>query len=76
MDFKTAYPDYVAIEGHIRRARLERSLAIAQMLADLIDDAVRGLKKLAVKLGITRAGALPKWARHAPAGLQKVPLEA
>ena len=47
MDFKTTYPDYVAIEEHIRRARVERSLAIAQFLANLIDGVMRGLKRLA-----------------------------
>jgi hypothetical protein len=47
MDFKTAYPDYVAIEEHIRRARVERSLAIAHFLANLFDGALRGLKRLA-----------------------------
>jgi len=67
--------DYIAIEAHIRRARVERSFVIAQMLAGFIDDAVRGLKKLAAKLGMRRAGALPKWARHAPAKLQRVPAE-
>ena len=47
MDFKTDYPDYVAIEEHIRRARVERSLAIAHFLANLVDSAIRGLKRLA-----------------------------
>jgi hypothetical protein len=46
MDFKTAYPDYVAIEEHIRRARVERSLAIAHFLANAVDSAIRGLKRL------------------------------
>ena len=32
MDFKDSYPDYVEIEAHIRRARLERNLALAQLI--------------------------------------------
>ena len=66
MTFRETYPDFAAIEGHIKRARAERSLAIAQFLADLIGDSINGLKKLARSLGAKRAGALPAWARHAP----------
>ena len=66
MSFKDSYPDYVAIERHIRQARVERSLAIAQFIADVIVDSVGGLKRLARSFGAKRAGALPKWARHAP----------
>ena len=33
MNFAKTYPDFAAIEGHVRRARVERSLAIAQMIA-------------------------------------------
>ena len=32
MSFKTDYPDFTAIEGQVRRARVERSLAIAQAI--------------------------------------------
>jgi hypothetical protein len=46
MDFKNAYPDFAAIEMHIRRARAERSVAIAQFLADAIMGTARGLKKI------------------------------
>jgi len=46
MDFKNAYPDFATIEGHIRRARLERSVAIAQFLADAIVGTGRGLKQI------------------------------
>jgi hypothetical protein len=66
MSFKDSYPDYAAIEGHIRKARVERSLAIAQIIADVIGDSIGGLKKLARTLGAKRAGALPAWARHLP----------
>ena len=46
MSFKTDYPDFAAIEGHIRRARAERSVAIATMLSDLIFAIGRGCNKL------------------------------
>ena len=36
MNFAKTYPDFAAIEGHVRRARVERSLAIAQMIASAI----------------------------------------
>ena len=46
MDFKTTYPEYAEIEAHIRRARIERSVAIAHAIAGLIDSIVRGTRKL------------------------------
>jgi hypothetical protein len=46
MDFKTEYPDYATIETHIRRARLERSVALAQFLADAIVGTAKGLKNI------------------------------
>jgi hypothetical protein len=47
LDFKNSYPEYRAIEEHIRRAHLERSVAIAHMIANVIDQGVKGLKALA-----------------------------
>jgi hypothetical protein len=47
MDFKTRYPEYVPVEEHIRRARLERSVAIAHAIAGLLDAIVRGTRRLA-----------------------------
>ena len=32
MSFKTEYPDFTAIEGQVRHARVERPLAIAQAI--------------------------------------------
>ena len=66
MTFRETYPDFAAIEEHIKKARAERSLAIAQFIADAIVDSIGGIKKLARSLGAKRAGALPVWARHAP----------
>ena len=46
MDIRNSYPDFIPIEEHIRRAKLERSLVIAQFLADGADGVVRGFRKL------------------------------
>jgi len=43
MDIKREYPTYEAIEEHIRRARLERSVALGNMIAGLVLAAVRGV---------------------------------
>ncbi|MDH5263457.1 MAG: hypothetical protein OEX21_01780 [Betaproteobacteria bacterium] len=36
MDFKTEFPDYVAIEQIVKRARVERSLHLGELLAGFI----------------------------------------
>ena len=46
MDFKTTYAEYAPIEEHIRRARIERSVALAHAIAGLVDAIVRGTRKL------------------------------
>jgi len=76
MSFKESYPDFAAIEEHIRRARLERSVAIAHYIAEFFDESARGLKRLARALGAKRAGALPKWAGHPVQHPRKSPSEA
>jgi len=48
MNFKEKYPDFAAIESHIRNARAERSLAIAVALSELVMSVVNGIKRLAV----------------------------
>jgi len=47
MSFKSRYPDFAAIERHVREARAERAVALATMCADAIMAAVRGLQRLA-----------------------------
>lgn len=42
--------NYSAIEAHIRNARIERQVVIAEMLANAVQAAGRGLKKLATVL--------------------------
>jgi hypothetical protein len=46
MSFANNYPEYKAIEHHIRRAHAERSVYIAHLLADGIVATGRGLKQL------------------------------
>ena len=46
MDFSTEYPEYRSIEEHIRRARAERAVAVAHMIANAIDATVRGFRQL------------------------------
>ena len=48
MDFRNSYPDFAAVEEHIKRARVERSVAIAQFLADAIVGTWRGLRNIGV----------------------------
>lgn len=51
MDFKDKYPDFVAIEAHIKRAHAERSLAVAQFFANSLFSIGRGLRKLGDSMG-------------------------
>jgi hypothetical protein len=55
MDFRNSYPDFAAIETHIKRARVERSVAIAQFLADAIVDTWRGLMNVGAAVANTKA---------------------
>jgi len=55
MDFKTTYPEYAPIEEHIRRARIERSVAIAHAIAGLVDTIVRGTRKIAESMSAVDA---------------------
>ena len=62
MTFKDSYPEYIAIEKQVRRARVERSLAIALMIADAAEIGMRGLKKLASAFGAkpSRPSLIPR----------------
>ena len=44
-DFKTRYPEYATVEEHIRQARLERSVAIAEWLSELVVSTGRGVQR-------------------------------
>ena len=57
MDFKNSYPEYAAIEEHIRRARIERSIAIAHFIVEGVVATLRGLRKARAALGQLGASA-------------------
>ena len=51
MDFKTRYPDFAAVESHIQRARAERAVALAHIIAGFVASLGSGLRKLSDSLG-------------------------
>ena len=51
MDFKTSYPEYAVIEEHIRKARIERAVAVSHYLVGAGDAVARALKRLAASIG-------------------------
>ena len=51
MDFKTRYPDFAAVEQHVRRAQAERSVYLAHVIVDFIASIGRGFRKIADSLG-------------------------
>jgi hypothetical protein len=51
MDFKYTYPDFAAIEKHIKKAHAERSVALAQVFAEAIMSMGRGLRNLGDSMG-------------------------
>jgi hypothetical protein len=51
MDFKDTYPEYVAIEKHIKKAHVERSFALAQVFAEAAMSISRGLRNLSDMMG-------------------------
>ena len=46
MSTKTLPTEYASIEAHIRRARLERSVAVAKLFADGSDALARGISRV------------------------------
>ena len=66
------YPDYSDIEEYIREARLERSIAIANLIADGVDAAWRGLKVLGTAISQTIKAAPDARAVEAQAFLHRV----
>ena len=47
MNFKEKYPDFAAIEGHIRAARVERAVYLSQVIVGAVQATIDGLKRLA-----------------------------
>jgi len=70
MDIRHDYPEYASIEDQIRRAKLERSIAIAHFFADTVHAIARSFYNLAAGLsGFARAKSdpplpLPREAAH------------
>ena len=50
MDLKREYPDYETVQEHIRRARLERAVALGNFIADIVHGTVQGLARIAAIL--------------------------
>jgi hypothetical protein len=51
MDTRNIHPDFKGLEAHIRRARIERSVAIAQSIAMIGEAIGRGLRRFADVMG-------------------------
>lgn len=71
MSFKDRYPDYAAIEAHIRHARAERSVVIAAGLTSAILWIARGLKRVAQATGSGIAAERERRAIDADAFLKR-----
>jgi hypothetical protein len=62
MNIRNDYPEFTAIEDHIRRAQAERSLYLAHLIANGIDSMVRGTRRLFANLG---RGLQADWEKRA-----------
>jgi hypothetical protein len=51
MNFKEKFPDFAAVEDHIRKARAERAVAIATAITGFVLATVNGMKRLAEAAG-------------------------
>jgi ABC-type arginine/histidine transport system permease subunit len=71
MDFKTAYPEFAAVEEHIRRAHAERSVYLAYVIAGAIETVTRGLKRMAASMGANLAAERDRRAVEADAFLKR-----
>jgi hypothetical protein len=57
---RSEYPDFAVIEHHIRAARAQRAVVIANLLADGIFAIVRGVRRLVGAAPRPEAGARAK----------------
>ena len=62
MEFKTEFPDYVAIEKFVKQARVERSLYLAELIATAIV-AVQGAAKAFMDRKPLEGSRIP-WGPH------------
>jgi hypothetical protein len=51
MDTNNKFPEFASLEAHIRRARIERSVAVAQSIATAGEAIGRGLRRFADVMG-------------------------
>ena len=51
MKFSQTYPDYAAVEDHIRRARAERAVYVANAITEFVMAVAGGLKRAAARVG-------------------------
>jgi hypothetical protein len=70
-NFKTRYPEYASVEEHIRQARLERSVAIAEWLSELVVSTGRGVQRLVEATGSSLAAERDRRAVEADAFLKR-----
>ena len=70
-DFKTKYPEFAQVEDLIRKAQLERSVAIATWLADVVVSVGRGIKRLVAATGSSLAAERDRRAIEADAFLKR-----
>lgn len=47
MNFKEKYPDFAAIEEHIRAARIERAVYLSQVIVGAVQTVMDGARRLA-----------------------------
>jgi len=70
-DFKNRYPEYATVEEHIRQSRLERSVAIAEWLSELVVSTGRGVQRLVEATGASLAAERDRRAVEADAFLKR-----
>ena len=71
MDFKTSYPDFAAVEKHVRRFQAERGVYLAHLISDFIVAASRGFQKIADAMGSGLAAERDRRAVEADAFLKR-----
>lgn len=50
MRFSRTFPDFASIEAHVQRARIERSVYLAEAITDGVMAFARGLKRVVEKI--------------------------
>ena len=71
MDISREYPEYAVIEGHIRRARVERAVAVSHMIVGVGETIGRGLRRLADSINRGLSAEMDRRAVEADAFLRR-----